>query len=133
MAASGSELCAGLDRMTLPSTNIIQQCRIVSELDAVQAEVDEQKRLQSERRRSLHPPLDALRAAPLLSSSAFVETGARASTPSTSTRSGHAPSLREIHLSCSKRARFRGHLVPEDSTDGPAARFLEWILEVQKA
>ncbi len=45
--------------------SIAEQCRIVAELDALQAEVDARKRLQTESGQCPHPTLDVLRHAML--------------------------------------------------------------------
>jgi len=52
---------------------------------------------------------------------------ARAWTHSLPPRSGCALSLRKSRLACSQYARLAGQLVPQDPTDEPAGKFLDWL------
>jgi hypothetical protein len=83
-----------------------EQSRIVTELEALQAEVDALKRLQTESRQCLHPILDTLLPAIL----------DRAWTPSLPARSGYALSLREMDLLVPTRSALRA-FVPQGGTN----------------
>jgi type I restriction enzyme, S subunit len=86
--------------LPIPVPTLPEQRRIVTELDALQAEVDALKRLQAE----TAGELDALFPAclPALLDHAW--------TPSLPARSGFALSLCEIRLARSQRARLKGEL-----------------------